>query len=82
MWLIKIAVFGLASFFFVHLSWKGHEGSRGFQKNLLSPDKKSLRSILSCLSSAVPRRCIIAGKNQVEMLPILLRNCSALLAEC
>ena len=40
MWLIIIVVFGLA-FFFVHLSWKGHEGSRGFQRNTLSPDKES-----------------------------------------
>ena len=40
MWLLKIVVFGLA-FCFVHSSWKGHEGSRGFQKKLLSPDKES-----------------------------------------
>ena len=40
MWLLKIVVFGLA-FCSVHSSWKGHEGSRGFQKNLLSPDKES-----------------------------------------
>ena len=40
MWLLKIVVFGL-EFFSVHSSWKGHEGSRGFQSHLLSPDKES-----------------------------------------
>ena len=40
MWLLKIVVFGLA-FCSVHSSWKGHEGSRGFQRNILSPDKVS-----------------------------------------
>ena len=40
MWLLKIVVFGLA-FCSVHSSWKGHEDSRGFQRNILSPDKES-----------------------------------------
>ena len=40
MWLLKIVVFGLA-FCSVHSSRKGHEGSRGFQRNTLSPDKES-----------------------------------------
>ena len=40
MWLLKTVVFGLA-FCSVHSSWKGHKGSRGFQRNILSPDKKS-----------------------------------------
>ena len=40
MWLLKIVVFGLA-FCSVHSSQKGHTGSRGFQRNILSPDKKS-----------------------------------------
>ena len=40
MWLLKIVVFGL-EFCSVHSSWKDHEGSRGFQRNILSPDKES-----------------------------------------
>ena len=40
MWLLRIVVFGLA-FCSVHSSWEGHEGFRGFQKNILSHDKES-----------------------------------------
>ena len=40
MWLLKIVVFGLA-FCSVHSSWKGHKGSRGFQRNILTHEKES-----------------------------------------
>ena len=39
MWLLKILVFGLA-LCSVH-SKKGHEGSRGFQRNILTHEKES-----------------------------------------